>query len=171
MTDISPIDPRQPSIETAPCPGCGQELLKGFVCIPCLAAAKIKAEPGLYAKGEQFDWESESGKINIVFNVTALLSAVAAMAIPFEKIKTPLDRNFAREWLPKRGLEMDRVRTMTPKRMAEPVLFACMLNLTVLLIDGTHRYYARYLRGKPDVRGILLQPAVWGPFAKITTKE
>jgi hypothetical protein len=123
----------------------------------------------LYALFEQFDHISEDEKTLTTFRVTEMLIAMAEGKLPYEKVISPIDINFARKWLPLRELNLEYVESISPTRLAEPVLGANMPDGTTLLIDGSHRYAACYVRHIPFIQWDIIKHPDWLPFA--TVKE
>jgi hypothetical protein len=123
---------------------------------------------GLWAIREAFTWESEDKSRSIRFDITTMLAAIAHGVLPYGKCETELDREFAREWLPLRDLDMDRlVALQTDPKLHEPCLGVRMIDDTVLLIDGSHRYMARYLLNLPDVLYHIIEYNDWQPYATV----
>lgn len=122
-------------------------------------------------KIELFDWTSPDRETSIRFAVTSLSYAMANGQVPFEHVTTALDSEFARIWLPQRELNKDLCANMTKRRRDEPVLGAWMPDGTVLLIDGSHRYMARYLHHEETIDYYLVKYADWKPFATLLKGE
>jgi hypothetical protein len=120
----------------------------------------------LFAVIEVFDWTSEDGATHIHFRITEALLAIAQGTLHADAVETPTDEAFAREWLVQRGLNYRYCMTMSASRLAEPVLGVWMPDGTVLLIDGSHRYFARVLRKLPLVRYRIVG---WGDIAPYMT--
>jgi hypothetical protein len=118
---------------------------------------------------EEFSWTNEEGDLSITFHVTELLFAISQGKVQVEPVRTPLDTTFAERWLSQRSLSYATIATLSRQRMDEPVLGVGMPDGTVLLIDGSHRYMARHLKGLPTVDyNIVWQPSTWLPYATIT---
>lgn len=117
---------------------------------------------------EQFDWTSTDGKTSITFRITEMLGAIAAGQLKTDLITSPLDANFARQWLIKRDLNEYYCRNMSLRRLDQPVLGVWMPDKTVLLIDGSHRYMARYYSGQTTVDYHLVALADWQSYATIS---
>lgn len=110
----------------------------------------------LFQITEKFDWISPDEPKQFTFDTSAILQAIELGALNPRRFIVALDKQFARETLPLRGLDVSYAQSLSKTRAAEPVL-GVITSMhrdlpTILLIDGTHRYYARYLRNKPDVR-------------------
>lgn len=118
---------------------------------------------------EVFDWTLPDEQTTISWQVTAMQLAMHSGRLKYKSVLAQLDPTFAREWLIKRELNMNYVRSLKSPRLREPVLGACMpdKDKTVVLIDGSHRYYRRYLDGCTVVPYRLILPEDWLPYAEI----
>lgn len=98
----------------------------------------------LLCRVEIFNWLSPDEKTSIRFHITEMLLAISSGKLKHTPVLARLDNNFARDWLTKREPNMDYVRQLSPNRLKEPVLGARLPDAddSVVLIDGTHRYYA-----------------------------
>jgi hypothetical protein len=65
---------------------------------------------------------------------------------------------------------MDHVRSMSATRRSMPVLGVWMPDLTVVLIDGGHRYMARVINGEAEITYNLIAEEDWKPYAAISGK-
>jgi hypothetical protein len=119
---------------------------------------------------EQFDWASPDGKTQATFNVTEMLSAITDGKLKANRITTRIDTTFVEDWLVKRELNMPLCHRMGVSRQAIPVLGVCMPDDSVLLIDGSHRYMAKYLNGDDTIDYMLVANGDWQRFATITGK-
>lgn len=116
---------------------------------------------------QRFDWQSEDAGVSISFDVTAMLRDITAGRLVAELVTAPLDETFALTWVSKRDLNFSYCNTMSPVRRNIPVLGAWMPDGTVLLIDGSHRYWARYSRGENEIDYLLIREKDWKPYATI----
>ena len=116
---------------------------------------------------ECFDWVSPEGKTQVHFNVTEILEAIAEGSLKANRITTLIDTTFVEDWLVKRELNMPLCHRMGVSRMTIPVLGVWMPDGTVLLIDGSHRYMAKYLNGDDTIDYMLIANGDWQRFAQI----
>ena len=56
-----------------------------------------------FQKIELFDWTSEDEQTQIRFHVTLMLQDIKNSLLPFEWVTTPMDPDFARDWVMKRA--------------------------------------------------------------------
>jgi hypothetical protein len=117
---------------------------------------------------QSFAWTSEDQKEHITFDVTAMLDAIRDKTLSVEAVTTALDANFAETWVTKRDLNNYYCRNMSLRQMKSPVLGVWMLDGSVLLIDGSHRYMARYYAGYTEIDYLLVAYGDWQGFAQIT---
>jgi hypothetical protein len=115
-----------------------------------------------------FDWQSEDNKCRITFDVTRMLCDIAIGKLPYESVTSLMDDNFARKWVLQRDIHPRRVATFTQAELDTPVLGVWMKDATVLLIDGSHRYAARWIKHLPLITWHLVALADWQPYATIT---
>ena len=115
-----------------------------------------------------FDWESEDKKHKITFQVTDMLRAIVSGKLKAELVTSPIDANFAEQWCKLRIDNHYYCKNMAQKKMDEPVLGVWMDDNTVLLIDGSHRYMARYYAGYATVDYMLVAYGDWQGYAKET---
>ena len=101
------------------------------------------------------------------FRVTEILDAIAKGGLKAQLITTAIDTTFVEDWLIKRELNMLLCHRMGVSRMAIPVLGVWMPDGTVLLIDGSHRYMAKYLNGDDTIDYMLIANGDWQRFAQI----
>lgn len=116
---------------------------------------------------EYFDWTSPDGKTSITFRVTDMLNAISTGTLRAQRVTTRIDTEFVELWLVKRELSDRLIARMTPERRNEPVLGAWMPDGSVLLIDGSHRYMARYLEGLDEIDYNLIAYDDWQGYATI----
>ena len=116
---------------------------------------------------ERFDWASPDGKTQARFNVTEMLNAIAKGKLKANRITARIDTTFVEDWLVKRELNMPLCHRMGISRMTIPVLGVWMPDSTVLLIDGSHRYMAKYLNGDDTIDYMLIANGDWQRFAQI----
>lgn len=115
-----------------------------------------------------FTWNDPSGKRALDFFIEPLLVGIYAGSIPYEELEVTLDPTWVGEWLVKRELDLVHVAALTQAQIDVPVLGAWMDDGSVLLIDGGHRYMARYLHRLPTVTYHILAEASWRKHAIIT---
>lgn len=116
---------------------------------------------------QQFDWTSEDNKHHISFAVTDMLNALKQGTLPFATATVPIDATFAETWCKLRIDNEYYCRNMSQAQMDRPVLGVWMPDETVLLIDGSHRYMARYWHSLPTIDYVLIAEG-WQRFAKET---
>jgi hypothetical protein len=114
---------------------------------------------------EVFDWTSPDEVTSVHFPITIMLRAIAKGQVPYERITAQLDPEFARIWISRRDINIPYCLALPKKRRDEPVLGCWMADDTVLLVDGSHRYMARYLRKETTIDYIILKEVDWKPFA------
>lgn len=115
---------------------------------------------------EVFSWVSMNGTEELHFRTTIMKRFLDANP-EFAKgcrFTTEMDGDFAEHVGKFNGLEEDHFNTVTPYRLDEPVLGCIMPDGTVLLVDGSHRYYMRYLRGCDTVEYYLFPQELWARF-------
>jgi hypothetical protein len=156
--------------QTSPCPVCGGPRLNGWHHFECRTAT----EPGLYEIMQQFDWRSDDGKLQITFNVTGLLRAIASGEVPVEKIRCQIDLEWAYKELPRRDLNKDYIISLTRSQAEVPLLMVetdppeADGTLNGLVIDGSHRYAALVLHHSQYFNAHFVRTANWQPYAVIT---
>jgi hypothetical protein len=116
---------------------------------------------------ERFDWQSPDASASMTIKVTEMLADIAAHKLVYEAVTTHVDDKFAHTWLTQRSLNMHHIKRLTPERLAQPVLGITMPDATVLLIDGSHRYAARWIKHMPTVDYHLVRDPLWRPYATI----
>ena len=116
---------------------------------------------------ERFDWTSPDGNARARFRVTEILDAIAKGGLKAQLVTTALDTTFVEDWLVKRELNMPLCHRMGVSHMTIPVLGVWMPDGTVLLIDGSHRYMAKYLNGDDTIDYMLIANGDWQRFAQI----
>ena len=116
---------------------------------------------------ERFDWTSPDGNASARFRVTEILDAIAKGGLKAQLVTTAIDTTFVEDWLVKRELNMPLCHRMGVSRMTIPVLGVWMPDGTVLLIDGSHRYMAKYLNGDDTIDYMLIANGDWQRFAQI----
>lgn len=117
-----------------------------------------------------FDWQSADGKCQITFSVTRMLDDIISGKLATEVLVASLDTDFDSTWIVQRDLNAKHVMTIMRDEatLNSPVLGVWMPNGSVLLIDGSHRYMARYLLHKPTIDYMLIALNDWKPYATIT---
>lgn len=126
------------------------------------------AKPIVLTFAEVFTWTAPDNTQTIYFSIDPLLAGIANGTIPYDSVEAVLDQGWVNAWLVQRELNMRHVSALTQEQIDEPVLGAWMDGGSVLLIDGSHRYMARFLRGLPTVRWHILHQAEWKRYATIT---
>ncbi len=116
---------------------------------------------------ETFEWTSEDEKTQISFEVTKMLDEIAAGRLKADHVTTEINETFITTWLSKRELNPLRIVSISRSRLDEPVLGVWMDD-AVLLIDGGHRYLARYALGLKTVDYLLVAESDWRPFSTET---
>ncbi len=116
---------------------------------------------------ETFEWMSEDGKTQTSFEVTKMLDEIAAGRLKVDHVTTEINEAFITTWLLKRDLNKFHVASISRPRLDEPVLGVWMDD-AILLIDGGHRYLARYAVGLRTVDYLLVAESDWRPFATET---
>lgn len=119
---------------------------------------------------ERFDWESPDQRTRISFRVTEMLLAISTGRLRHEFVTSPLNREFAEEWIQHCEINLDRVNNMTIERKNTPVLGAWYPDKTVILIDGSHRFWRRYLDREEWVDYCLVEFEDWRQYATIEGK-
>ena len=117
---------------------------------------------------QRFDWDSEDGKCHICFRVSEMLNAIAEGKLRYEEVRSPLDVVFARNWVSKRDIRLNRIMAMTTTELNSPVLGVWMPDGSVLLVDGSHRYMARYRLHRDYIDWHLIALGDWQAYATIT---
>lgn len=117
---------------------------------------------------EQFDWTSPDERTRISFRVTAMLGDIASGKLRVKRITTYLDVDFADTWVAKRDLNPAHIAALSNARLNVPVLGVWMPDGDVLLVDGSHRYMARRLRGETLIDYYTVALPDWQPYATIT---
>src|SRR5574337_769114 len=73
-----------------------------------------------------------------------------------------IEPDFAENCIAKaRGVDMDRINSLTKERLSEPVIGCTLTDGSVLLVDGNHRYMRRYLDGYKTVDYFLFPESLW----------
>lgn len=118
---------------------------------------------------KRFDWTAENGQCHITFAVTEMLSAIADGKLPYDAVTSPIDWEFVQTWIVKRDIFVSKVRAIMRDKVAldKPVLGAYTPNNTVLLIDGSHRYMARYMLDRSTIDYHIVRQDFWTIFATI----
>ena len=114
-----------------------------------------------------FSWTDPDGTRTIDFYIDPLLTGIIDGSIPFDTAEVVIDPVWVKEWLVKRDLDPVHLGSLTDDQIDTPVLGAWMEDGSVLLIDGSHRYMARYILAKPTVRYFLLGKDAWQKHAVI----
>jgi hypothetical protein len=121
---------------------------------------------------QRFDWTSEDGEVEITFQVSQMLVEMRANRLPYETLTTQLDREFAKRWLPERDLNFGYIQSLSPRGDAKtynaPVLGVRWIDDSVILIDGSHRYMARFLHSEPTIDYQIVAYKDWQPYATVT---
>jgi len=118
-----------------------------------------------------FDWTSPDGKQSIKFNATEMLRAVKRGELKHSCVLVHLDRKWVEEWVLPHSIDpqgMEYIKTMTEAQMSKPILAVEMADHGVLVIDGRHRYVARYLANKPYVTMMVVYHPRWHRYAIFT---
>lgn len=69
----------------------------------------------------------------------------------------PIQKDIADFCTSRRGVESHRLaRLLQLETEYEPLLFLTLPNNTHLLVDGTHRYVASFLKNKPTIKAIVV---------------
>lgn len=118
---------------------------------------------------ETFDWISEDAQTRVRFPITAMLAAMVDKTLNYETLTTRISATFVLAWLVSR-VDTTNFRPISEPRLGEPVLGAWMPDRSILLIDGSHRYYARYQRGLETIDYNVLLEEDWQRFATIRGK-
>jgi hypothetical protein len=119
-----------------------------------------------------FDWTSDDGAHQVRFWATPILEAIAKGTLPHEKLAVLLDREWCRLWLTKRDPDIIKVRAFTQAQIDEPVLGIEIPERhpnghpTILLIDGSHRMYRRYLDNYEDCLWHVVRYPHWLPYSE-----
>jgi hypothetical protein len=117
---------------------------------------------------ETFDWTSPDQKVRIIFYVTPLLKAIENGSVVAERHSALLDPEWAKAWLTPDRVNADYALSLPRKRLAEPLLGAWMPHGTMLLIDGSHRYYERLRLNMQHFDVHIVPYPDWRRFAIIT---
>lgn len=128
----------------------------------------MKLQP-IILRIETFNWTSEDGKTTIAFPVTKMLSEISVGRLKVDRVTTEISEPFIVNWLSKRELNLKHVSSLSLERLDEPVLGAWMAD-DVLLIDGSHRYLARYVMGFKTIDYLLVSEPDWRPFVTETSR-
>lgn len=121
----------------------------------------------IYALIEQFDHVSEDQKTLTTYEVTRMLLDIEMGKLPFKKVLAAVDPDFAVKWLPQRDVNLDYAMKLSPKQVALPLLGVERADGTTLLIDGSHRYLAAYIRGLPELPWYIVEAPHWHPYASV----
>lgn len=117
---------------------------------------------------QQFDWTSPKSNCHVSFQVTRMLTDIASGKLPYDEITSPIDKDFALNWVNKRELNLRYIRNLTHWQLIKPVLGVWLPSGSVLLIDGSHRYMGLYLRGYKTIDNYIVGYVDWQPYATIT---
>ena len=117
---------------------------------------------------QKFDWTSPDETVQISWPITRMLYDIGNGKLKFQAVVAEIDKDFVENWLVKREPDMEYVRSLPDAQLIVPVLGAWMPRKSVVLIDGTHRYMARYLQKRKTIPYILLAVEDWLPYATIT---
>jgi hypothetical protein len=101
---------------------------------------------------ETFTHEADDGT-QTTYAAAALFRFCEANPDKVEKLLVPVDQEHADFMYSNRGVEEDRLRALVekPEALKKPILFIQMPDLSVLLVDGTHRYVLYYHVGCPSI--------------------
>ncbi len=116
---------------------------------------------------EMFQYNGDGPAPPMLFRVSALAHKLIAGEVGFIHVTSPIDKEFATKWITQRDLNMTYVHNMPPLWLDDPVLGVEMPDNTVLLIDGSHRYMARYLAKLPTIDYFIVPRPLWLPYATI----
>jgi hypothetical protein len=78
--------------------------------------------------------------------------------------ETPVDVDFAKFCLERRGIEQHRLNRLTALDLIVPVLYCEWPDGSHLLVDGHHRYVLAARLGRKTIRGHVLKERQWRPF-------
>jgi hypothetical protein len=93
------------------------------------------------------------------FNVSAMLRAIGAKAVPFETFRMPIDKNLAHH-VSLRDIDHAYAMALPLERVFEPVLFIFCppqppaTDIVAELIDGANRLHRLTMMGLPHFTGI-----------------
>lgn len=124
----------------------------------------MPAPAPIFTIAQIFTWKSPDEKTEIRFAVSDILAAMAAGNIAYETITTPVEKSFARFLAASREPDRAYAERLSEDAYNEPVLFVLLPEGSHLLIDGTHRYYAKYLRALPTIDAFVVAYASVGEF-------
>jgi hypothetical protein len=114
---------------------------------------------------EVFSWNDPDGGPTLHFAVTRLFAAVA-YTFPLKRV--PIEREFATYCVHQRGVESARLaywRKRVESVDCPPLLF-CHFEKddSHLLVDGTHRYVAAYLKQVDSLLAFIVPEKVWRQY-------
>jgi len=97
--------------------------------------------------------------VNTVFAATDLRRYCDHNRLPFSLV--PVTKRDAKMILEHRGIEDYRLKRIWESQNWQPLLFAHMPDGTDLLIDGSHTYVARAMRGHKWVLAYVVPQEIW----------
>jgi len=97
--------------------------------------------------------------VNTVFAATDLRRYCDHNRLPFSLV--PVTKRDAKMILKHRGIEDYRLKRIWESQNWQPLLFAHMPDGTDLLIDGSHTYVARAMRGHKWVLAYVVPQEIW----------
>lgn len=104
---------------------------------------------------------------NTVYAATSLrLSCDRAVASGLTQHlgETPIDERYAQLMMKVRGIERPRLRRAKKTTNYLPFLYCTQPDGTQLLIDGSHTYIARYMKGHKWALAYVVPQSVWEHF-------
>ena len=113
-------------------------------------------------RGQMFTHIEPETKVNTVFAVSDIRRWCDHNRYPFMLI--PVTKRDAKMILQYRGIEDYRLKRIWEARRWQPLLFAHMADGSDLLIDGSHTYVARALRGHKWALGYIVPQEIWSYY-------
>lgn len=149
------------------CLFCGQPMELG---IGDAHAACAPEDDPRFVRIQHFTWNDPDSPRQIEFYVTEMIEAMLLGELPYEKCRAALNAEWAAEWLPQRDLNMNYVRSIAEPKLSTPMLGVRLNDAddSVLIIDGSHRYMARYLAKKEDYLLMIIPYPAWRRYSKET---
>lgn len=122
----------------------------------------------LFKKIEIFDWTSEDQSQRLRFYVSEMREAIAQGRLKYETLEAYLDPEWLKTWLLQRDLDIQYCFTLAklPERLKKPLLGVRMEDQTILLIDGSHTYMARYLANCQSCLWHIVDLPLWKAFSE-----